>query len=125
MENLFIEATQYSPKINFNYKQNILEIMGASYPESTAEFYYQVLSWLEDYFYDLKGQVITVNIGLIYLNTSSIKILMDIFDMLEQASKNNKLIVNWFYDKENSTAFEAGKMLQEGVESFFINMIEK
>ncbi len=125
MENLYIDPTRYSPKINFNYNQNILEIIGASYPENTAEFYFPVLSWLEAYFLDKQKQIITINIDLIYLNTSSIKILMDVFDMFEKSSKWNNLIVNWFYDKENSTSYEAGKMLEEGIESFAINMIAR
>lgn len=126
MENLLIEPTQSSPKINFDFEQNKLEIQGASYPENTAEFYQPVLSWLEEYLQIVGEKIITLNLGLVYFNTSSSKILMDIFEILDQESeKGKKIVVNWFYDKDNESALEAGEEFQEDIEFIEFNILKQ
>ena len=67
----------------------------------------------------------TVNLDLIYLNTSSLKIIMTIFDIFDEAKSNKKdIVVNWFYDKDNDLALECGEEFKEGL-SFPFNIIEK
>jgi hypothetical protein len=54
---------------------------------------------------------------LVYVNTSSVKALMMIFDKLEDAYLNNKSIrINWHYDKDNDVAFELGEEFQEDLD---------
>ena len=125
MEDLKIEATKHTPEISFYASKNLLEIKGESYPENTSEFYAPVFSWLEEYFKQLGDDSVTVNIEIIYFNSSSSKVLMNFFDLLEDESeKGKRIIVNWRYDKENESALEYGEEFQEDVESLVFNLVE-
>jgi len=126
MENLHIEATKSSPQINFNAQTNIQSISGESYPENTTSFYENVFKWLEEYMNIVKEQEIIFNLELIYFNSSSSKVLMDLFDMLEEFSEDGKNItVNWIYDEDNDASLEYGEEFAEDIESLTFNLIQK
>ncbi|MCG8336688.1 MAG: DUF1987 domain-containing protein [Proteobacteria bacterium] len=126
MENLIIEATKYTPTISFDAGTNILEIHGETYPENTAEFYSPVFDWLEKYLNQLNDQQVIVNMEIVYFNSSSSKVLMDLFDRLEEAVKEGKNItLNWIYDREDESALEYGEEFQEDLEILKLNLIEK
>ncbi len=126
MDNLIIEATKYTPKINFDAGNNLLEIAGETYPENTAEFYAPVFSWLDEYLEQIDDKEVTVNLEINYFNSSSSKVLMDMFDKFEETVTEGKNItLNWIYDKENSSMLEAGKEFQEDMESLEFHLIPK
>jgi hypothetical protein len=108
MENLFISRKKGTPEINFNAITGIFEIIGQSYPEDSLEFYVKVIDWLREYL-NTSVNPITINIKLIYFNTSSSKALLDILDMLEDYFKaGNKVEVNWFYPENDDDIREHG-----------------
>ena len=126
MENLQIEATKSSPEINFNSETHVLAITGESYPENTTQFYQQVFEWLEKYMAEVKNEKIIFNIELIYFNSSSSKVLMDLFDMLDELHEDGKDIeVNWIYDEDNDASLEYGEEFAEDIESLTFNLVEK
>ncbi|OQY56715.1 MAG: hypothetical protein B6245_17955 [Desulfobacteraceae bacterium 4572_88] len=126
MDNLKLEATKYTPEIAFDCENHLLEIIGESYPENIAEFYAPVFEWLEAYLGQLGTQDVTVNMELIYFNSSSSKVLLDLFELLEDAVDDGKKItVNWIYEPEDEDTLEFGEEFQEDFESLTINLLEK
>jgi len=126
MDNLYIEQTKSSPEIDFNAKTNVLKIQGESYPENTIRFYVPIINWLEQYSQNIKNQSFEVNIELIYFNSSSSQILLNIFDLLEKCQQNeNQVTVNWIYDEENDSALESGEDFQEELSYITFNLVEK
>jgi hypothetical protein len=126
MDNLIIEATKYTPRILLDAENHLLEIIGETYPENTAEFYAPVFSWLEEYIAKLQNEAVTVNLEINYFNSSSSKVLMDIFDKFEASVKEGKNItLNWIYDKENESSLEYGEEFQEDLEVLRLNLVEK
>ncbi|MBT3226527.1 MAG: DUF1987 domain-containing protein [Deltaproteobacteria bacterium] len=126
MDNLIIEATKYTPKILFDSENHQLDIIGETYPENTAEFYAPVFKWLEEYLTNLQDEAVTVNLEINYFNSSSSKVLMDMFDKFEAIIKEGKNItLNWIYDKENESALEYGEEFQEDLEVLKLNLVEK
>ncbi len=126
MENLEITATKSSPEINFNASTCTLAMTGESYPENTSLFYEPVYQWLDDCLASLDTQQLVFNIELIYFNSSSSKVLMDLFDTLEDASDEGKnIVVNWIYDEENDSALEYGEEFSEDMEALTFNLVEK
>ncbi len=126
MKNLHIPATQTSPEISFDCEKHILEIKGESFPEDTAEFYSPVFSWIEEYLEFIKDHKVIINIELIYFNSSSSKVFMDLFDILDVATdKGKQIIINWIYDEENENALIAGEEFKEDLESLTFNLIKK
>ena len=125
MDNLVIEATRYTPKIDFNGEKGVLEIRGKSYPENSFEFYKPIMEWIEKYFQNPQKRTI-VNIELVYFNSSSSKFLFDLFDKLEEEkSRGHEILINWIFDEDNDVAEEAGMDFQEDFESLNINLITK
>jgi len=125
MENLIIEPTKCTPAINFNKKNNILEIKGESYPENTSQFYEPVFEWIEQYFHSINIEPVIINIEILYFNSSSSKVLMDLFDLCEEASNEGKSIeVNWRYHEENDMALEYGEEFKEDLEVLNFNLVQ-
>ena len=125
MEKLYIESTKYTPEINLDPEKGLIEIRGKSYPENTFEFYAPVMDWLKEYFKNPKEPT-TVNMEIIYFNSSSSKWFFDLFDFLEEQVENgHNVIVNWIYDEENDVAEEAGEDFKEDFENIEINLVVK
>ena len=126
MENLFIEATNYTPEVNFDVKNHILEFKGKSYPENSALFVKPIFSWLEKYLEQLGEQTFTVNIAITYFNTSFSKMLLDLLAILDEEVKDNgkNIILNWFYQEGDSSSKEFGEEFQEDLEALTFNLIE-
>lgn len=126
MESLIIEETKYTPSIKLDASKGILELIGKSYPENTFEFYKPMMDWVEKYFKGKKQNKTVVNMEIIYFNSSSSKLFFDFFDLLEEAHNNgNNIEINWIYDEENESAFEAGEDFKEDFESLVFNLIKK
>jgi len=125
MENLIIEATKSSPSISLNAETRILTISGESYPENAAKFYASVVDWLHNFLLQSIPEQVTMNITLHYFNSSSSKVLMDIFEILDNAhAKGTPVTVNWRYHEENDTAIECGEEFKEEIERLNFHMVE-
>lgn len=127
MEAFVREKGKATPYIHFDPENNHLEIKGESYPENSAKFYSPMLEWLETYLRQPVADSIEVHVELIYFNSSSSKILMNFFDMLEDAAREGLLVsVNWRYHEDNDIALECGEEFQEDLErvAFQLTQIE-
>jgi hypothetical protein len=124
MENLKLEATQYTPEINLD-AGGVISLAGKSYPENTFEFYAPVMEWLETYFDGNAAEKTVVNMEIIYFNSSSSKLFFDFFDLLDEAKDDNNIEINWIYDEENESALEAGEDFVEDFEELKINLVAK
>lgn len=125
MEILQIEQTKSSPRIILNHITNIHEIVGESYPENGIEFYGSTIQWLEEYLTIFEGRAI-FNIDMRYFNSSTSRILMDIFDMFSEFADDKKeIVVNWLYDSENASALEYGEDFLEDYGHLNFNLVEK
>jgi hypothetical protein len=126
MDKLILEATHSSPYLYFDRDAGSLEIKGKSYPENAAKFYGPVLEWLRNYLASIDTQTVTVvNMEIIYLNSSSSKAFLNLFEALEAAAQEGKkIIVNWRYHGENETALECGEEFAEDLKAVTFNLVE-
>lgn len=126
MENLYIKNVLNAPDILLDADNHILEIKGESYPENAREFFSPVVSWIREYVNQLKDQQVTVNIELKYFNSSTAKILFNIFNMLDkEAGKGKRIFINWIYDKRNLNAVEYGEDFKEDIEFAVFTLVPK
>ena len=113
MNLLTIKATTTTPKILCDADKGLVCLEGDSYPENSFEFFKELLTWIEDYLSTM-SHPLNLELCLVYLNTSSVKIMMDIFDLLEEAhSKGREVSVNWFYDSRNERIVELAEEFKE------------
>jgi hypothetical protein len=126
MDSLSVPATKFTPEIFLSEKKNLLQFTGESYPENTAEFYRPVFKWINEYLKILTSQPVTVNIEISYFNSSSSKVLMDIFDNFEEVAEQGKNItINWFYRGGDDATYEYGEEFKEDLASVSFNLIQK
>ena len=126
MKNMSIEATKYTPSIEFNATSKVLSITGKSYPENTFEFYTPVTEWIKEFLNKLDGETILLNLDLEYLNSSSLKAYFDLFDLLESATlKGASIKIKWLYDEENDIAEETGEDFIEDFKDLDIELVVK
>lgn len=113
MHDLRIPATASSPYIAFDASAGVLAIQGESYPENALAFYRPLIDWLHVYLAETT-RPIDLHIDLIYLNTGSIRFLMDILDLLEDAYRDGRIVqVYWHYDEENDRSLETAEEFRE------------
>jgi len=113
MSDIFIEGTQSTPAIEGLWDTGVLTMRGDSYPENSYELFNQVFEWLELYLRDAE-RPLTLELHLLYLNTSSIKAMMDIFDLLEAAHQEGRSVaVDWRYDRLNERVVELAEEFKE------------
>lgn len=115
MDNLILAKTTSTPAVNFDAATGLLELTGESYPENSFEFFKPLLDWVQSF---LSGTslAIKLQIGLTYMNTSSIKSMMDLLDLLEDAhATSREVTVTWLYDEENDRALEMAEEFREEV----------
>jgi len=119
MEKLRIEPTDDSPFIILNKENNRFEISGISLPEDAIAFYLPVLNWLRNYKND-PAEKTEFNFKLIYFNTASSKLILDILLILEEIKENgNEVVVNWHSLKSDEDMQDAGEEYSEMVDLNF------
>lgn len=119
-----VEETAYTPAIALDETGRHIVIKGKSYPENVAAFFGPFLVYLAEKL--AEGSPIVLDIALVYFNSSSSKILMNIFDMFEEAGlRGNRCSVNWLYDVENELAKECGEEFRADYTAFAFNLKEQ
>ena len=117
MENIKIQATERSPEVDFDFAESRFALRGESYPEDVTAFFGPVLEKLESWLDDATGTNIRFDFELIYFNSSTAKVLMGLFETLDQAAAaGNKVTVTWSYDAEDDNMQELGEEFAEDLE---------
>lgn len=108
-----IPAEHDKPEIDFRFSQHRLAIRGESYPENAALFYTPLVGAVGSYLGATQGAQITVDVDLVYFNSSSTKVLLGLFEMLNRAGEHNRITLHWHFDPEDETVQEFGADLAE------------
>jgi len=124
MKNIDIKETEFTPSILLDLESGLIEIRGNSLPENTFDFYKKFMNTTKNYFESPK-ETTTINLEIIYFNSSSSKLFFDFFDLLEENHDKHKIVINWIYDEENESMQEAGEDFKEDFEDLNINLIQK
>ncbi|MCB1044059.1 MAG: DUF1987 domain-containing protein [Acidobacteria bacterium] len=115
MEDLIIGKTKYTVAVTFSAASGQLEMEGSSYPENAFEFFGPVFQWIRTYIEQTK-QRIELTLKFDYLNTSSLKCIIDLFKILESHVENQgEVIVKWYYEPDDEDMLESGKEIAEDV----------
>ncbi len=123
MDNLYIEKTNSTPGINFDANSGLLQIKGESFPENVSKFYGPVLDWINEYL-SYTEQEMKIEFDIVYFNSSTSKVFMTIFDLLEQEVVNGKNIsVIWRSDQDNEIAIECGEEFKEDINLLPFNIV--
>ncbi|EKO40526.1 MAG: protein of unknown function (DUF1987) [Solidesulfovibrio magneticus str. Maddingley MBC34] len=124
MSILRIESTQRTPEVIFDFANNVFHLRGESYPEDVKEFYGQPIGRLEGHLEGLTNAEIRFTFEFVYFNSSTAKILMNLFDMLEEtAARGNTVLVVWAYEKDDDNMEELGEEFGEELSRATFSML--
>ncbi len=113
MKSLNITGSQSTPTIFCDPDSGVMTMQGDSYPENSFEFFGEVIEWVEQYLHHSEIPL-QLELRLIYMNTSSVKAMMDIFDILEAAfGRGREVKVRWCYDPDNERVVELAEEFKE------------
>ena len=117
MEKLQIEATERTPGIIFDYQNHTFEIIGEAYPENSDEFFRPIMDSLQEYVGIGSSELVTFVFKLIYFNSSSARVLMKLFELLDEMAETRKVEIEWHYHEEDDTMEEFGEEFAEDMEN--------
>ncbi len=113
MNHLVIEESKFTMNIDFNAETGYCIMRGNSYPEDAISFFEPINNWFTQYINEV-GKALTIEIQLNYINSSSSKCFMDIFDLLEDYFLDGgQVTVKWVYHEDDDEIKEAGEELLE------------
>jgi hypothetical protein len=113
MDNLVIVQTPSSPAIHADWDAGQIRMKGDSYPENSFELFQPLIDWVEA-FLSKAGRPLHLELELVYLNTSSIRSMMDIFDQMEAAHKKGKTVsARWTYEAANERVGQLAEEFRE------------
>jgi hypothetical protein len=111
---LHIAKTQASPEVRFDPAEGVLSISGESYPENSFDFYAPVLEWLNANLSSLPSLRLEVTVS--YMNSSSIKCMLDILDAIGEAHAAGKEVrAVWNYETDNPRALDLAEEFRSEV----------
>ena len=120
---LTVASTPNTPTIEFDSANGVLTIAGKSIAEDSQEFYRPLIEALKEYKIKPCLQT-TVNLKLVYFNTSSSKSILDVLRLLESLKSDSEVTINWYYEKEDEDMLEVGEDYSEIVNIPF-SMVEE
>ena len=113
MTELTRERTASTPEVCADTSRGLLTMAGDSYPENSYEFFSGIVRWVEAYL-DEQTAPLRLELRLAYLNTSSVRAMLDIFDLLETAhNRDREVAVDWFYDPRDERVAELAGEFKE------------
>lgn len=124
MEEFIVTQTKSSPRIHFNPVTHQHVITGESYPENCIDFYKPMFAWLAVYLGSVYSVTVEVSFDVLYINSSSSRVFVELFDLLEDAaSLTTNVVVNWHYHEDNELALECGEDFMEDVQNIQFNLV--
>jgi hypothetical protein len=109
MNTIKIMGTDDTPTVILDAENEVFEISGRSLPEDVTAFYEPIIRWLEDYSSSPNPKTI-FTFKLVYFNTASSKLLLDILMKLEQMHEDGKdMLIRWYYPEDDEDMQEAGE----------------
>ncbi len=122
MENLEIEATEFTPEISLNATTRVFSFTGVSRPENVISYYQPVIDWLSKYEKEYLSKIeeaysaipLKIIFQFSYFNSSSSKMILQILEFFgAQRDKGMNVEVVYYYDDGDDQMQEDGEELSE------------
>ena len=120
MKDLNIEKTISSPEIISSYKNKTITIKGESYPENPFKFYEPLVEFINEFIKIEQSLLLSVELN--YYNSSSTKVLYDIFDILDESDL--RVNIKWMYNESDELSLENGEDYIEDYPDLNIELVK-
>jgi hypothetical protein len=108
MKNLIIKSTSTTPAVEFNIDGRLV-LEGRSLPQNSNKFYLPLISWAAQ----LRNPQVKLDINLEYINSASVKKLLELMTILVTNTNIQNFIIEWHYEADDEDILESGKMFKD------------
>ena len=115
MEKYYLEATKMPPEVVLDPQNKVFSISGSSRPENPMQFYKPIFDWITEYIENSNDRF-TFEVKMSYFNTSTSKVLLDLFELFERLAEEKDIHVIWYHESDDDEMQEAGEELLDLVE---------
>jgi hypothetical protein len=122
MENIRIEKTQKAPL--FILKDGYIRLSGRSIPQNARQLYKICNDWVDQYV-ESPARETKVDLYFEYIDTSSIRSVVDILTKLSQIPENsqNQVEINWYYERDDDDSYDLGAYIQAHLKTVTFNIV--
>jgi hypothetical protein len=114
MDKISIASTARTPAVEFDPEARTFVLSGESYPEDPFKFFADPLATINAFLDQSHEGPVHFSFKLTYFNSSSAKVLMDLFCALEEsAGRGNDISVDWVYAEDDDNMLELGEEFSE------------
>ena len=114
MDNLIIGADVRTPAIEFKWADGKFLIRGESYPEDVRKFYDPPMKAFRSWAEESGTQSVEFELAFVYFNSSTAKVLMDLFEFLEEIAENGREVsIAWVHAEDDDNLKELGEEFAE------------
>ena len=119
------EASSRTPEVVLDSDKGIFLLKGESYPEDITGFFGPVRVALNEVLEQVQHSL-NVDIKLVYFNSSSARVLMEIMDQMdEKAQAGTEINVKWFCDPDDDITREFAEDISEDISGINFSIIDE
>ncbi|MBF0124967.1 MAG: DUF1987 domain-containing protein [Magnetococcales bacterium] len=124
MDNIYINSTDRTPEVDFNFTSNHFSLRGESYPEDVPTFFGPLMTAFSKHVKSLDGgSSLEFNFELLYFNSTSAKVVMNLLELLEATASNGAVVtINWRFAADDDNMQELGEEFGEDIKIARFNM---
>ena len=125
MPGLSIDATSRTPAVILDEKTGYFCLTGESYPEDITGFYGPIRVALNEAMTKAED-AFKADIKLVYFNSSSARVLMEIMDQMdEKAGSGLAIAVDWYCDPDDEITREFAEDISEDLSHVKFSIIDE
>ena len=125
---MMINESRNTPEVILDTDKKYFSLRGVSYPENAQKFYEPIFDMAKKYINkkQIKNEI-TMEVDFDYFNTSTARMLYQIFRLFNNAAQAKEMGVNivWKYESDDMDMIESGKDFDLMFESLEFSLKEK
>lgn len=114
MKNMIIEATNYSPLVEF-YPDGKMVIRGRSILDDTLSFYKPLLELITQ----CNSSKFFIEMNIELMNTNSLKHILKILSEIKRHFGSENCEIHWYYEKGDEDMIDIGKFFETILQKSF------
>jgi len=126
--NIIINESRNTPEVILDTNKKYFSLKGVSYPENAQKFYEPIYDMAKNYIdkKNIKNEI-TMEVDFDYFNTSSARMLYQIFRLFNNAVGSKEMGVNivWKYETDDMDMIESGRDFNQMFENLQFSLKEK
>ena len=112
-----------TPHVLIDEEKGYMLLEGESFPENVISFYQEITQWLYNYL-KTDFNAFTFDCNLVYFNSSTSKVLLNMFNAMDNAvNEGKRIIVNWRCSKYNEIIIECAETFADEFENIKFRII--